>query len=206
MYLVEYVQKFYSMSCDFYPEQWVCAGQIREEKLFLWVRLPSFSCSIKKRSMQNLKNPCVLPKHYHFYSFKFRKNDSRAFLIKDCSKQSGAWFTLMNQDTREATKKPLTWYSVFPRSILQSGWLRFPLCPWRLAAGGAACREGAAMGVAEWSHLCSLGQLRRSGSGAQHDLPLLQWCVSPVRPRSVHLASYLLMSSRAGWLDKMITS
>lgn len=64
---------------------------------------------------------------------------------------------LTYQDTRQATKKPLTCYSLFPMSVLQRGWLRFPLCPWRLAAGGAVCGEGAAMEMLLNGHTSASG-------------------------------------------------
>lgn len=57
-----------------------------EKKLFLWVKLLSFPCSVKKRSMQNLKISRALPKRDPVCSLKIRENDSQAFLIQDCSK------------------------------------------------------------------------------------------------------------------------
>lgn len=55
MYLV---QKFYSMSSDFYPEQCVYAGQIRsKEKVFCGSGSPSFPVQLKREVFRVLKIP-----------------------------------------------------------------------------------------------------------------------------------------------------
>lgn len=62
MYLVEYVHKFYSMSCDFYPEQWVCEGQIREKKRsFGGSGYPPFPAQLKREVCKILKIPEYYP-------------------------------------------------------------------------------------------------------------------------------------------------
>lgn len=51
-------QKFYSMSCDFYPEQWVYAGQIRrKEKPFRGSGSRSFPVQLKREVFRALKIP-----------------------------------------------------------------------------------------------------------------------------------------------------
>lgn len=60
---MEDVEKFYSVSCDFYPEQWVCAGQMRKKKksLFCGSGYPPFPVQLKREVYKILKIPEYYP-------------------------------------------------------------------------------------------------------------------------------------------------